>query len=344
MSSFAVAPRNLVLVGDAQARLSQLPAGSIDCVVTSPPYWALRNYDVPGQIGQEPTVDEWVANLRHLMREVHRVLTPTGVAFLNLGDTFSAHPRQGAPRKSLMLGPERLALGLLVDGFTIRNKVIWHKPNGMPTSVRDRLACTWEYLYVLVKQPVYFFDLDAVRVPHTSRPSKRERITSSVRGGDSWRGPNAGSSSGLDKIKADGRVGHIAGRNPGDVLRLASSNYRGPHRATFPVRLADWAIRAGCPEARCTACRAPWRRPLLTDDTAVARGPLAPVCGCGAPSEPGLVADPFIGSGTTGVAAEALGRDWLGVELNPRFARLAEARIRAARTRPDHQARPERAA
>lgn len=326
-------------VGDALATMATLPPDSVDMVLTSPPYFRLRNYGVSGQIGREQAVDNWVDNLGQAVEHIRRVLTPTGTLWLNLGDTYANHQRQGAGRKSLLLAPERLALALIADGWLLRNKIAWRKANPMPTSVPDRLACTWEYLYVFAKSPGYFFDLDAIREPHTSRPSKRHRRTAAVRGREGWRGANSGDAAGLLALKAAGLVGHPLGKNPGDVWVTASSNYRGSHRATFPTALVERAIRAGCPEARCSACRAPWRRRVLRaiDGTAT-RQPLGPTCGCDAASEPGVVLDPFLGSGTTAVVAEALGRDWLGVELNPDFAAEAEARIAAARSSPAKQA------
>jgi len=176
------------------------------------------------------------------------------------------------------------------------------------------------------------FDLDGIRVPHTSRPPKLKKgvLTRTKRA--AWRGPNSDDASGLVAMKAAGRVGHPLGKNPGDVWRLAASNYRGAHHATFPVALAERTIRAGCPEARCSVCGLPWRRPLhratVADIGEVAtRGALQATCTCDAPPEPGLVLDPFFGAGSTGVAAKQLGRDWLGIELNPAFAALAEQRI-----------------
>jgi DNA modification methylase len=321
-------PRNKVLVGDANQQLARLPASSVDMVLTSPPYFRLRDYHVDGQLGGEPSVDEWVDHLTAVAEQIGRVLAPTGSLWLNVGDTYATRRSQGAERKSLLLGPERLALRLTQDGWQLRNKIVWQKANPMPTSVPDRLSCTWEALYVFVRQPSYFFDLDAIRVPHTSRLSKRHRVTAAVRGRQAWRGPNAGNDDGLAAIKAAGRVGHPLGKNPGDVWRIASSNYRGPHHATFPVALAERAIRAGCPELRCVACRQPWRRAVLRDigGTAV-RGALGPTCECDMPGERGLVLDPFMGAGTTGLAAQRLDRDWLGIELNPTFAALATERI-----------------
>jgi site-specific DNA-methyltransferase (adenine-specific) len=326
-------PRNRILVGDARDRLAAVPKASVDMVLTSPPYFCLRDYQVSGQLGLEPTVADWVANLRDVAAQVARILVPTGSFWLNVGDTYAVHPKQGAPRKSLLLGPERLALALIADGWRLRNKIVWQKANPMPSSVRDRLSCTWEALYVFARQADYLFDLDAIRVPHQSLPSKPKPGATRSRVREAWRGPNGDDASGLTFMKARGMVGHPLGKNPGDVWRLASSGYRSAHHATFPVALATRSITAGCPEARCSRCDQPWRRETIRTlgGTAV-RGALQPSCSCDAPSEPGLVLDPFIGAGTTAIAAEQLDRDWLGIELNLAFAALAERRIADART------------
>jgi DNA modification methylase len=129
-------------------------------------------------------------------------------------------------------------------------------------------------------------------------------------------------------MRAQGRVGHPRGKNPGDVWTLPTSGYRGAHRATMPVELARRAIAAACPELRCTACRRPWQRERVRE---VGHAALRPTCRCEADIEPGIVLDPFMGSGTTAVAAEQLGRDWLGIELNPGYAAEAMERIEVER-------------
>ncbi|OFJ55642.1 DNA-methyltransferase [Mycolicibacterium grossiae] len=322
-------PRREIIVGDALERLRKLPDASVDMVLTSPPYFRLRNYGHNEQIGLEASVNDWVDRLGGVMNEVRRVLVPTGTLWLNLGDTYATHPSQGASRKSLLLAPERLALRLQDAGWIIRNKLIWAKPNPMPISVTDRLAATYEVVYVLAQQPRYFFDLDAVRVPHRS---VRGRSYTAKRGREDWRGPNSDTATGLDALKAAGRVGHPLGKNPGDVWTIATAGYRGAHHAVFPLDLAARAITAGCPEARCSVCRLPWRRRVIRQLGGTAlRTALASTCECDAPHEPGLVLDPFLGSGTTAVAAERLHRDWLGIELNDDFAALASERIASAR-------------
>ena len=323
--------RGVVVVGDALEQLRLIESDSVDMVLTSPPYFRLRDYDAPGQLGLEGHVDAWVEELVQVASEVRRVLVPTGTFWLNVSDTYSTHQREGAERKSLLLGPERLALRLAQDGWRLRNKIVWRKANPMPHSVTDRLTCTWEAVYVFAKSDRYFFDLDAVRVPHQTNAPKPKPGRPIHTKRQQWRGPNTDDTTGLARLKSLGRVGHPLGKNPGDVLRIPSSNYRGSHHATFPIALAELAVRAGCPEARCTRCREPHRRAVVQQErggrSVAVRGDLAPTCTCAASAEPGLVLDPFMGAGTTALGAVENRRDWAGIELSPHFAAEAEARI-----------------
>jgi len=297
-------PINQIVVGDVRQVLDTLPEESIDTVVTSPPYFRLRNYGHDQQIGLERSVDQWVDELRLVARGLRRVLKPAGSLWLNLGDTFSRHPLDGAAPKSLVLAPERLALALVADGWVLRNKVIWAKTNPMPTSVKDRLSCTWEVVYLFTREQHYFFNLDAIRVPHTNtRGSKRRGRTKapvtrakawSVP--EAWRGPSSGSNGGLDRLKSMGLAGHRLGKNPGDVWNIATAGYRGAHHAVYPIALAERPILATCPPG-------------------------------------GVVLDPFMGSGTTAIAAERHGRRWVGIEINPDIAEQARQRVEAERAR-----------
>ncbi len=283
--------RNRFFVGDASAVLHQFPDASVDCVVTSPPYYQLRDYHEPGQIGNEADVQGWVKNLTAVFEEVHRTLKPSGTVWLNLADTYSRHQRQGARRKSLLFGPERLLLSLAAHGWIVRNKIVWAKTNPMPHSVRDRLSPTWEYLYLLTKaEKGYWFDLDAIRIPH--RTTRQRRSTTAK----DWSGGYGGSHDGITKMKRSGRVGHPKGKNPGDVWQMAKAANRGSHSATFPERLIEIPILAGCPPTTCNRCG-------------------KPTCDCNAERLPGLVLDPFIGTGTTARVAHRLGRDWVGIDL-----------------------------
>lgn len=327
---------NTVIVGDVRKQLAQLPDALVDSVITSPPYFQLRDYGSENQIGLEPNVSVWVDELRLVMDGLSRVLKPTGSVWLNLGDSFSRHQRFGAPSKSLLLAPERLALALIKDGWIIRNKVIWAKTRPMPTSVRDRLASTWEVIYFLTRSHHYYYDLDAIRIPHLSSLKHSTKTLKSYppvsATPPNWDVPIDGNNIGLAKLKAQGLSGHPLGKNPGDVWRLASANFRGDHFATFPPRLVERPLLATCPEKICIRCGIPWQRsPTSTVGNLSVRGELHPSCKCHKGWRPGLVFDPFFGAGTVGLVAEEHRRDWLGIEVNPHFATLAKDRIYKAR-------------
>jgi site-specific DNA-methyltransferase (adenine-specific) len=317
-------PRNTVIVGDALDQLGRLPADSVDCIVTSPPYFAARDYGHRDQLGHESDVDGWVRDLRAVFTAAARVLKPTGALWLNLGDSYARHPAEGARTKSLLLGPERLALALAADGWTLRNKVIWAKTNPMPSSVRDRLTCTYEVVYFFTRSQHYFFDLDSIREPLRTRArpttSDPSRAYPPAGTGAPIRGSSlANDNRGLSRLKAAGVAGNVRGKNPGDVWSLATASYRGLHFATFPTGLVDRPLLSTCPARACASCGRPQHdRP----------------CSCGSrQTVPGVVLDPFFGAGTVALAAERLGRDWLGIELNPAFADLAEQRLTGARAR-----------
>lgn len=325
-------PRNVILPGDARRVLPGLLAESVDCVVTSPPYvGAVRDYGAAGQLGHEATVDQYVAALRTVLREVRRVLKPHGSLWLNLGDGYARQPRRGVPLGSLFLTPHRLALALSADGWLVRNVAIWAKPNPLPQSAPDRLSPTYEIVIFATKQRRCYFDLDAIRIPHRSAGRTGSRPAEANR---RYQGGNGG----LGRLKAAGRVGNVRGKNPGDVWTVATAVDRLGHQATFPESLVERPILATCPERICVQCDRAWRRPvrILTVHTSEGRREVRKVgelerCDCFAPTRPGVVLDPFFGTGTVGVVAERLGRDWLGIELNPAYAALAEARLARAR-------------
>jgi site-specific DNA-methyltransferase (adenine-specific) len=349
--------RNHILIGDVRQKLDEIDASSIDTIITSPPYFRLRNYQNDQQIGLESHVDAFVDELRLVARGLFRVLKPTGSLWLNLGDTYAQADADGAAKKNLLLVPERVALALQADGWILRNKIIWAKSNPMPSSVKDRLACTYEVVYFFSKSRNYFFDLDAIRVPHKGiatlgkKVSSRAETTRSKAWSvpDSWRGPSSGSNSGLDRLKATGLVGHPLGKNPGDVWKIPTAGYRGAHHAVFPPKLVERPLVASCPEKVCAHCGTPWARTKAQPETFNSRKgqsgygrshtpsykpylipvrSLSKLCKCeSTASRPGIVLDPFFGSGTTGLVAERHGRDWIGIELNPTFAELASKRI-----------------
>jgi site-specific DNA-methyltransferase (adenine-specific) len=347
--------RNQILLGDATERLRELPADAVDCIVTSPPYYALRDYGVDGQIGLEASVLGWVESMSGVMDQVARVLKPSGSVWLNLGDSFSKHARYGAAPKSLLAAPERLLLALLAKGWIVRGKVIWSKPNGLPNSVADRLNLNYEVLYFLVREPRYFFDLDTIREPHRTNAGRRSSNPSGI---PAWAGPLAsGSQDGLRRAREADQPGHPLGKNPGSVWTIPTKAFRGPHFATFPEALIRRPILATCPEAICTRCGMPWKRRVEVTRVTVGSQSRAPKprdsnvmrtkgnwhnvrrigqlipCGCEVPTKPGIVLDPFMGAGTTAVVAEQLGRDWLGIELSAEYRDLAMERIEKARGR-----------
>lgn len=339
MSHTTTMPLNQILIGDVRERLTDLPDASVDCIITSPPYWALRDYGMGGQLGAEADVDAWADQIAAVCGQLARVLNPTGALWLNLGDGYSRHTREGTNKKSLLLGPQRVALRLTRAGWLLRNQVVWAKKNPMPFSGTDRLSTTHEFVYFFTKQPRYYFDLDAIREPaatptHSGRPSRasyppREAVPSLGSG----TAPRVDLNQGLAGMKADGQESHPLGKNPGDVWHLATASYHGAHFATFPVELVRRPLLTTCPERVCTACGTPWQRAVQNiNGRKLATGPLRTDCPH-ADWRPGRVLDPFMGSGTVALAAEEHGRDWIGIELNPDYAALAQQRITKWRTK-----------
>jgi DNA modification methylase len=319
-------PHTTLYLGDARDVLTKMPEGFADCIVTSPPYWSKRDYGVAGQYGHEPDPAGYIDTLRLVFREARRVLAGDGTCWLNLGDSYSAgggtpsglhtyvghglagRHTPGMGTKNLLGLPWRVALALQDDGWIIRNAIVWHKPNAMPESVRDRLNCRYELIFLLVKSRFYWFDLDPIRIPHaTARPTgptarcsigARRSLTAPPHRRDPRRpvkyGPHA------REIVAAHRYGngrarraHPNGRNPGDMWSIPTRPYAGPHFAAFPIELPLRCIAAGCKPG-------------------------------------GTVLDMFTGSGTTGLAAIQLGRRFTGIELSPAFAALAAERLRQA--------------
>lgn len=300
-----------LLLGDALDQLRTLPDSSVDCIVTSPPYYGLRDYGTPGQYGLEATPTAYVETVRSLFAEARRVLADDGTLWLNLGDSYAAaggHTDPGStsalqgrrvqlmqnmpskpadrPKKSLLGIPWRTAFALQDDGWILRNEIIWHKTNAMPESIKDRLSSRHEHLFLFAKASRYSFDLDAIREPHTMRPQRRprghkERQRLGVLPAQTW------STSERDEPGVDG---HPLGRNPGDVWSIPTRPYPAAHFAVFPIDLPFRCIKAGC-------------------------------------RSDGTVLDPFSGSGTTGEAARQLGRKYVGIDLNPAYHDLAKDRF-----------------
>lgn len=300
--------------GDALTVLSVMPDESVDCVVTSPPYWGLRDYRVAGQYGLESTPSEYIEQMRLVFAQVRRVLAVDGTLWLNLGDTYAGKANAGAsvgrtrradraeliparvnataeaPYKSLLMLPERIAWTMIEDGWTLRNRVVWAKSNAMPESVTDRLSCRHEAVFLFSRSPSYWFDLDPIREPLSRPEALGEGIVfGGTNGGEGKVGGSARRSGGDRSVygaASRNQLRHGAGRNPGDVWAIPTQPFPDAHFAVMPSTLASRCVLAGCKPG-------------------------------------GVVLDPFAGSCTTGLAALRAGRRFVGVDLNPEYLDLA---------------------
>jgi len=271
-------------IGDSLALARQLPDESIDCIVTSPPYWGLRSYladDDPSkalEMGAEPTLAEYVERLVVLFRELRRALKDGGTCWLNLGDSYSGGgmpnpsatstlgggkdrgaagyslsrlpPQSGLKPKDLCLVPYRVALALQADGWWLRDNIVWHKPNPMPASVTDRCTSAHEAVFLLTKSARYWFDAEAVKEPMVSDGCGGLYVADSAYRKASQTGGKA----------AEGRRTESEGRNKRNVWTIATRPYSGSHYAVMPPALVEPCIQAGCPHKVCVECGAPWER------------------------------------------------------------------------------------
>ena len=341
-----------IIQGDCIEGLRTLPDASVHCCVTSPPYWGLRDYGHDGQIGLEATPEAYVARMVEVFREVRRVLREDGTCWVNLGDSYNnagsskngtgldgkqrggatgadgecgykkrdlrhALKGSGIKHKDLCGIPWRVAFALQADGWWLRQDIIWHKPNPMPESVRDRCTKAHEYIFLLTKSERYYYDAEAVSEPVSE--SSVARVSQSTWGEQAGSDRVPGKTNGPMKavLKRNGNKerrpasdrgvptdtqgrtsGAVAGsvpwagttRNKRSVWTVTTRPYKGAHFATMPPALVEPCILAGCPEG-------------------------------------GTVLDPFAGSGTTLAVAAELGRSGIGCELNPEYIELAEQRI-----------------
>jgi DNA modification methylase len=318
----------MILIGDVRERLKELPDQSVNCCVTSPPYWGLRDYGNDGQIGLEQTPDAFIAELVAVFREVKRVLRDDGTLWVNMGDSYASNTKSGGrndtkkmygtesqhlskhlkiktdhglKEKDLVGIPWMLAFALRADGWYLRQDIIWHKPNPMPESVRDRCTKAHEYIFLLSKSPQYYFDSTAMQEPakypfdnRSSRADSRAGTSMNSVGGKTgirFGGNKYGDSDDPKHATKSGNEYIATGtRNKRSVWSVTTKPFKGAHFATFPPALIEPCILAGSP-----------------------RG--------------GVVLDPFFGAGTTGLVAQRHGRKWIGCELNPEYAALAQTRI-----------------
>jgi len=366
-----------IIHGDCIEGLRTLPDASVHCCCTSPPYWGLRDYNCDGQIGLESTPEAYVARMVEVFREVRRVLREDGTLWLNLGDSYATGaglvgncpgggaqgarwkgaatspnrlPINGLKPKDLVGIPWRVAFALQADGWWLRQDIIWHKPNPMPESVRDRCTKAHEYVFLLTKSERYYFDSCAISEQASGRSPGNKKPTKAGRAGG-------------EKLRLSANlhdIGAAEKRNRRSVWTVTTKPYKGAHFATMPPDLVEPCVLAGTSEEGCCPrCGSPWeriteRKKLLRDrpnaytkrhgedgtgnscandvaGVAVETKGWRPSCKC--PEHhpaPCTILDPFAGSGTTLAVAARLGRSGIGCELNPDYVKLAEERIAAA--------------
>lgn len=338
---------NQILIGDALEKLKELPDELVQCCVTSPPYWGLRDYQVEGQLGLEKTPEEYIEKLVTIFEEVRRVLRKDGALWLNLGDsyisgrgryssnkqTISGHSR-GEPMngqrpdqrghqylkdKDLAMIPARVAIALQQVGWWLRSDIIWSKPSCMPESVTDRPTKSHEYIFLLTKSAKYYYDADAIKEPYAESTVPRQ--LRGIADGNKWQNGAGGqkphsldqprpnireiysgiaikdyaSGGAQDPSETKRRVLESliknGGSNKRDVWTINTNSFRGAHFATFPPEIPELCIKAGSKKGD-------------------------------------MVLDPFAGSGTTLEVAKRLGRQYIGIELNPKYVEeLIEPRL-----------------
>ncbi len=308
---------DVIHTGDCLTVLKTLSDESVHCCVTSPPYYALRDYGVEGQIGRETTPTEYIARLTEVFSEVRRVLRSDGTLWLNISDTYAGkgnqgdfvdpknpkgrngqavalnHKVEGCKAKDMIGIPWMLAFALRNSGWYLRNDIIWMKENPMPENVKDRCSRCYEHIFLFSKSRKYFFDYKAISEPIA--PATYTRLKHGVRGGNKFDKAIPGQSQAqrLNKPREKGAITDDMInplRNKRDVWTINTVPFKGGHYAAYPPKLVETCLLAGCPEG-------------------------------------GIVLDPFMGSGTTGLVAKQLCRHYVGIELNPEYTKLAYQRI-----------------
>lgn len=292
-----------ILVGDVLSRIKEIDDESVQCVITSPPYWGLRDYGHDGQVGLEESPEEYVSKMVEVFREVKRILKEDGVLWLNLGDSYAGNnsrasnngragygnPREGVfsrtgeglKPKDLVGIPWRVAFALQADGWWLRQDIIWHKPNPMPESVTDRCTKAHEYVFMLTKSSRYFFDNEAIKEPSADLGKTEIRFGGSKYGD---------SDDPKHQTKSGNAYTDSGKKNKRSVWTVAPKPFRGAHFAVMPEALVEPCLLATS----------------RVDD---------------------IVFDPFAGSGTVGVVSLRYQRNFLGTELNPEYGEIARKRI-----------------
>jgi DNA modification methylase len=300
-----------IIQGNCIDKIKELEDNYIDCVVSSPPYFGLRDYGVDSQFGLEKTYQEYIANTVKVFETFKPKLKDTATIWWNVGDSYSGSGKgwskslnknnnysqginsgiiyDGSKPKDLLMIPNRVAIALQEAGWYIRSEIIWHKPNPMPESVRDRPTSCHEKIWLITKNKKYYYDADAIKEPTTE--STKQRYKSGWKGNEerdyvSGKQNHFSKYIGTEKSKQDA----LKGRNKRNVWTITTKPFKAAHFATFPPDLIEPCIKAGCPEE-------------------------------------GTVLDPFSGSGTTGIVAKKFNRKAILIELNPEYNVIAKERI-----------------
>jgi DNA modification methylase len=318
-----------LLCGDVLETLKTLDTESVQCVITSPPYYGLRNYKMDGQIGLEQSPQEYIDTLVRIFREMRRVLKSNGVFWLNLGDTYSSFKdgkqvkqtlvnsdkndipfsptrnpaimsAAGLKNKDLMMLPASVAIALRNDGWYLRSEVVWAKPNPMPESVKDRPTRSHEMIYLFSKSAQYFYDNDAIKEECLWKDNRTgDRLSKRIQKRHVETAPKPHKNmmddgqqpNSFHKNRANGgKDVYYEMKNKRDVWTVSTSGFKGAHFATFPPKLIVPCVLAGSREGN-------------------------------------TILDPFSGSGTTGVVALQNGRNYVGIELNPEYVEISKRRI-----------------
>jgi len=362
-----------IINSDCLVALKEMPDESVDMVMTSPPYWALRDYGVEGQLGLEPTFTEYITKLCDIFDEVKRVLKKEGTCWVNMGDTYSGGVNNNDKKKvdgaktikpikavdvqdkCLLQIPSRFAIEMCNRGWILRNEIIWHKPNCMPSSVKDRFTVDFEKVFFFTKSKKYYFETQYEPFVENSDMEYRKTL-------------RCGRKYGVKRPYQDNQPLSYSnpakpsqGRNKRAVWKITTRPYSGAHFATYPEALCETPIKAGCPDYVCKKCGKPrekileskgtgidysnkgnYEREIPTDNPSTKFNRNANKklnaeyefkgytdCGCNAGWMSGVVLDPFFGAGTTGLVAKKLGRNYIGIELNEEYCDIAIARIKS---------------
>ncbi len=316
MKAVYITDNGRLLCGDVLEVLKTFPDDHVQCVITSPPYWGLRDYGVEGQIGLEKTPEEYVGKIVEVFREIRRVLKKGGTCWLNLGDSYAGggavsqkqtdndirystvgnakakvQRRAGTvvnlKPKNLIGIPWRVAFALQSDGWYLRQDIIWHKPNPMPESVTDRCTKAHEYVFLLTKSGKYYYNADAIKEQLQESSIRRNQTGWN---GNEDRGFVGGAQNHMSKYLGSDKAKNETHRNKRSVWTVSTQPYKEAHFATFPEKLIEPMIFAGTQEK----------------DT---------------------ILDPFMGSGTVAYMCERYDRQWVGIELSKEYCKLATKRI-----------------